>query len=138
MQATHRASALPQRHPRSGDRASALSGQVPELGVARLPIGPLIEEVAPTDHSARGARPGDLQPADRLLHIAHASGERAPDRYLCGAPVRQLIARIQLGTGPRGGAVCATCAQLHAARADGRERDNRAREDQDCESHDHP
>jgi MFS family permease len=83
----------------------------------------------PETWSAKPVRPGDLQPADRLLHIAHASGERAPNRYLCGAPVRQLIARIQPGTGPRGAGVCATCAQLDAARAGGRERPNRDHEE---------
>ena len=84
------------------------------------------------------ARPGDLQPADRLLHIAHASGDRAPNRYLCGAPVRKLVARIQPGTGPRGGGVCPTCAQLDAARAGGRERDNLDRGEPDHGSHDQP
>jgi MFS family permease len=62
------------------------------------------------------ARPGDLQPIDRLVHIAHAVGEHTPTTYLCGAPVRQLIARTQPGCGPRGGGVCARCAQLDAER----------------------
>lgn len=65
----------------------------------------------------RRTRPGDPQPSERVVHIAHAAGERMPTTYLCGAPVRRLIARTQPGHGPRGGGVCATCAQLDAAGA---------------------
>jgi len=66
-----------------------------------------------------GTRPGDLQPATRLLHIAHGSDGSAPGQYLCGAPIRRLIGITRQGHGPRGGGVCSVCARL-----DGRRRDH--------------
>lgn len=61
-----------------------------------------------------GPRPGDTQPAARLLHIAYPAprdGGRVT-QYLCGEPVRRLIGRAPPGHGPRGGGVCPVCARV--------------------------
>lgn len=61
-----------------------------------------------------GQRPGDPQPAARLLHIAYPTpgdGGRVT-QYLCGEPVRRLIGRAEPGHGPRGGGVCPGCARV--------------------------
>jgi hypothetical protein len=58
-------------------------------------------------------RPGDRQPAQRLLHIAYADGAGvSPTHYVCGQPVRRLIGTTSQGRGPRGGGVCPVCARL--------------------------
>lgn len=62
-------------------------------------------------------RPGDAQPFGPVVHIAHGSGGELPGRYLCGTPVRALIARIQPGHPPRGSRVCPICAFIDEAGA---------------------
>ena len=60
-------------------------------------------------------RPGDVQPPPRLLHIGHGTSQNPPARYLCGAPVRSLLATAKAGCGPRGPRVCPACARLDAS-----------------------
>jgi hypothetical protein len=66
------------------------------------------------------SRPGDPQPAVRTLHIAHDLADGVPpSRYLCGAPVRHLLAPIRRGEQPRGKSVCQTCLMLHVIATSG-------------------
>lgn len=71
--------------------------------------------------AARPAGPAGLREDDRaqphlLLHIGcQADGQilpGLPTRYLCGAPVRLLLAAIAPGDGPDGPGVCPICAAL--------------------------
>lgn len=85
-----------------------------------LPVSP-----AGVPWAARPAGPAGLRADDRaqprlLLHIAcQADGQifaGPPTRYLCGAPVRLLLAAIAPGDGPDGPGVCPICAVLdHSA-----------------------
>lgn len=66
---------------------------------------------------AYALRPGDEQPAQRALHIGYADADAPPERYLCGAPVRVLVARAGPGQRPLGGGVCPVCLLIDAARS---------------------
>lgn len=79
--------------------------------------------------AARSAGPAGMREDDRagpqlLLHIACQAGGKIPadlpTHYLCGAPVRLLLACITPGDGPEGPGVCPVCAALdHPGRLTG-------------------
>ena len=53
---------------------------------------------------------------DRTIHIAYtAQDDATPTHYICGEPVRQLIARTAASSVPYGGPVCPVCAELDLA-----------------------
>lgn len=56
-------------------------------------------------------RPGDVQPADRTMHIAHQfEGQPPPTHWLCGKPIRRVVGSTSGRV--RGASVCPECARL--------------------------
>jgi hypothetical protein len=90
-------------------------------------MAPVIQAGVPGLHAqpVQLARARTTAQPQLLLHIACQAGGQIPTGlptyYLCGAPVRLLLARIAPGDGPNGLGVCPICAALdHPARLTGR------------------
>lgn len=60
-------------------------------------------------------RPGDVQPARRLVHIANYYADQpAPTHFLCGVRIVQIVKHIGTANA-RGGGVCPACVALDKA-----------------------
>lgn len=103
------------RHWAPAARAAIMTTVIPH-DVENPPVAALLTRKDPDMLPVipAGLREDDGAQPRLLLHIACQEGGQIlaglPTRYLCGAPVRFLLAAIAPGDGPDGPGVCPICA----------------------------
>lgn len=63
----------------------------------------------PVERPVTTERPGDVQPARRLIHVAHFYEGEEPTHWLCGDPIVRVLGEVDGHPIPKGDRACPRC-----------------------------